>query len=64
MAVIVQDSCALVGFNQRFLVQRLANVVHATGGFCGVRPDASRLADAVKMMLEALEQHLADPVGS
>ena len=29
-------------------------------GFCGVRPDASRLADAVKMMLEALEQHLAD----
>ena len=34
--------------------------MHATGGFCGVRPDASRLADAVKMMLEALEQHLAD----
>ena len=29
-------------------------------GFCGVRPDASRLADAVKMMLEALEQHLVD----
>ena len=32
MAVIVQDSCALVDFNQRFLVQRLANVVHATVG--------------------------------
>ena len=29
-------------------------------GFCGVRPDASRLADAVKMMLETLEQHLVD----
>ena len=29
-------------------------------GFCGVRPDASRLADAVKMMLEALEQHRVD----
>ena len=29
-------------------------------GFCDVRPDASRLADAVKMMLEALEQYLAD----
>ena len=32
MAVIVQDSSALVNFNHRFLVQRLANVVHATVG--------------------------------
>ena len=33
-------------------------------GFCRVRPDAARIAGGAKMMLEALEQHLADPVGS
>ena len=32
MAVIVQDSCVLVDFSHRFLVQRLASVVHATVG--------------------------------
>ena len=32
MAATLQDSCAFVDFNHRFLVQRLATVVHATVG--------------------------------
>ena len=31
-----------------------------TRSLCGVRPDAARIAGGAKVMLEALEQHLAD----